>query len=138
MQPLDLMAKRAVWVSPPGFNLVRYHGIFTPGSRLRNWVVPFDPGQTAAHGCGCGEEKKKTGGKDSPKEGCCHPRNYRWAELLKREFEIDILERDRCGGRMKILCAVNPPDAIRKILDCLGLPSRPPPISPAVEENYFD
>ena len=28
---------------------------------------------------------------------------------------------------MKILCAVNPPDAIRKILDCLGLPSRPPP-----------
>jgi hypothetical protein len=33
---------------------------------------------------------------------------------------------------MRILCAVNPPEAIRKILDCLGLPSRPPPISSAV------
>jgi hypothetical protein len=26
------------------------------------------------------------------------------------------------------------PEAISKILDCLGLPSRTPPISPAVEE----
>jgi hypothetical protein len=32
---------------------------------------------------------------------------------------------------MRILCAINPPAAIRKILDCLGLPSKPPPISPA-------
>ena len=29
---------------------------------------------------------------------------------------------------MRILSAIHPPDAIRKILDCLGLPSRPPPI----------
>jgi hypothetical protein len=33
---------------------------------------------------------------------------------------------------MRILCAVNPLEAIRKILDCLGLPSRPPPISSAI------
>jgi hypothetical protein len=35
-----------------------------------------------------------------------------------------------------ILCAVNP-EAIRKILDRLGLPSRPPPIFPVLQENYF-
>jgi hypothetical protein len=33
---------------------------------------------------------------------------------------------------MRILCAINPPSAIKKILDCLGLPSRPPPIFSAV------
>jgi hypothetical protein len=33
---------------------------------------------------------------------------------------------------MRILCAINPPEAIGKILDCLGLPSRPPPIAPAI------
>jgi hypothetical protein len=30
---------------------------------------------------------------------------------------------------MRILAAINPPEAIRKILDCLGLPSRPAPIA---------
>jgi hypothetical protein len=33
---------------------------------------------------------------------------------------------------MRILCAINPPEAIRKILHCLGLPSRPPPIASAI------
>jgi hypothetical protein len=32
---------------------------------------------------------------------------------------------------LRILCAIIPLDAIIKILECLGLPSRPPPISPA-------
>jgi len=64
---------------------------------------------------------------------CSHPRPRRYAraELLKRVFAVDSLKCS-CGKKMRILCAVNPPDAIRKILDCLGLPSRPPPIAPAV------
>jgi len=33
---------------------------------------------------------------------------------------------------------IHPPDAIRKILDCLGLPSRPPPISSAALEDDAD
>jgi len=59
------------------------------------------------------------------------PRRYMWAELLKRVFSVDALKCNKCGNTMRILCAVNPPDAIRKILDCLGLPSRPPPVAPA-------
>ena len=45
-----------------------------------------------------------------------------------RSFSLDALECPRCGGQMRILAAINPPlEAIHKILDCLGLPSRPPP-----------
>jgi len=33
---------------------------------------------------------------------------------------------------MKILAAIHPPDATRKILECLGLPTRAPPLAPAV------
>ena len=64
----------------------------------------------------------------------CHPRNYSWSELMRRVFALDVLECPRCFGRMRIVAAIHPPEAIGKILDCLGLPSRAPPISPAVEE----
>jgi hypothetical protein len=36
---------------------------------------------------------------------------------------------------MRIVCAIHPPDAIKKILDYLGIPSKPPPIFPAVLES---
>src|SRR5262245_5837281 len=37
----------------------------------------------------------------------------------------------RCGSRMRILAAIEDPVVARKILDSLGLPSRPPPVAPA-------
>ena len=54
-----------------------------------------------------------------------------WAELMHRVWAIDVLECPRCLGRMRILAAFHPPDAIRAILECLGLPSRAPPIASA-------
>jgi len=36
---------------------------------------------------------------------------------------------------MRILAAIDAPDAIRKILSCLGLPTREPPIAPAVPDE---
>jgi hypothetical protein len=35
---------------------------------------------------------------------------------------------------MKILAAIHPPDATAKILECLGLPSRAPPLAPAISD----
>ena len=55
---------------------------------------------------------------------------------MKRVFAVDALKCDLCGGRMRILCAVNPPEAIRKILDCLGMPIRAPPTAPALLEDW--
>ena len=61
-----------------------------------------------------------------------HLRYYTWPELLQRVFnQIDVLECPRCHGRLRILAAIHPPDATRKILDWLGLPSRAPPLAPA-------
>jgi hypothetical protein len=34
---------------------------------------------------------------------------------------------------MRILAAIHSPEAIRGILECLGLPTRAPPIAPALE-----
>ena len=78
----------------------------------------------AAHGRS--DRTLRRGGKSS------RGRNYTWAELLRRVFAVDILACPDCGGRMRILSAIHSPEAIRGILDCLGLPSRAPPISPAL------
>jgi hypothetical protein len=64
-----------------------------------------------------------------------HPRNYRWSELMKRVWALDVLECPRCLSRMRILAAIHPPDATRKILECLGLPSRAPPLAAAACEH---
>jgi hypothetical protein len=55
--------------------------------------------------------------------------------LIRRVFQIDVLECSRCGGPLRILAAIQSPDAIRKILDCLDLPSRAPPISAAAPRD---
>jgi len=57
--------------------------------------------------------------------------------LLRRVFAVDVLECPDCGGRMRILAAIHPPDATRAILECLGLPARAPPIAPARLEPEF-
>jgi hypothetical protein len=44
----------------------------------------------------------------------------------------------RCGGRMKVIATVTEPEAVRKILECIGLPARPPPVAPAREREQAD
>jgi hypothetical protein len=138
--PMDLLGKLAALVPPPRFNLVRYHGILAPSARWRSRIVPVGSQDGVAlrtcPDCSGREGEKAGQGKRHENAGRGHPRNYSWAELMKRVFGFDVLKCDRCGGRMRILCAINPPEAIKKILDCLGLPSRPPPIYPAVSGPF--
>ncbi len=62
------------------------------------------------------------------------PRRLAWAELLRRVFAADVLECPRCGGRMRLLAAIQPPEATGAILDSLELPSRAPPTAPALPD----
>jgi hypothetical protein len=132
-EPLELMERLAALVPPPKFNITRYSGVLAPGATLRPLVAPLEeaqdplphhgcPGRVAAPTTDSGKAKEKCGGR---------LRNYPWAQLMARVFGFDILLCPRCGGRMRILAAINPPDAIGKILSCLGLPTRAPPIAPA-------
>ena len=123
-RPHELMERLVALVPAPRFNMIRYSGVFAPASGRRRRIIPKEAiheTETAAH-----DEKTETA-----KSSHDHKRRYAWAVLLKRVFAVDALKCNKCGNKMEILCAVNTPDAIRKILDCLGLPSRPPPIAPA-------
>jgi hypothetical protein len=67
---------------------------------------------------------------ESPDRSPPRARRLAWAELLRRVFAVDVLECARCEGRMRLLAAIHPPDATQAILECLGLPSRAPPLAP--------
>ena len=123
----ERMERLAALVPAPRFNLIRYSGVLAPSSSWRRYIVPKEAtteSETIAK-----ETAKEI---ETANEKQSRPRRHAWADLLKRVFAVDALKCDRCGGRMKILCTVNPPDAIRKILECIGLQIRLPPKSPAL------
>ncbi|MBW2243537.1 MAG: transposase [Deltaproteobacteria bacterium] len=55
----------------------------------------------------------------------------RWASLLQRVFEIEALRCPRCGSTLRLIAAIEDPTVARKILACLKLPARAPPLEPA-------
>jgi hypothetical protein len=140
--PLELLEKLAALVPPPRFNLVRYHGVLAPAARHRARVVPSgrkqgEEAQPAHSQCG----SRPAGGRLSQHEQSGdgqRVRNYSWAELMRRVFEVEVLECPVCRGPMRVLAAIHPPDTTRAILDCLGLPSRSPPVSPPAPDAEID
>ncbi len=135
------LAKLAALVPAPRVHLTRFHGVLAPAAKWRPWIVPkpsveLDVSSAAVPislpGSAPGDNDP-TEAKGSTKE-MPPRRNYAWAYLMMRVFLLDVLQCERCGGRMKILAAIHPPTTTRKILDCLGLPSRGPPLAPAISD----
>ncbi len=141
-EPLDFLAKLAALVPPPRFNTVRYHGVLAAAASLRSRIVPQgrDPAETVPRHAGC----RGSGSALSHREAAAavshppRPRNYSWAELMQRVWAVDVLECSQCHGRMRILAAIHSAAAIRAILDCLGLPSRAPPVAAVDPETEDD
>ena len=48
-----------------------------------------------------------------------------------RVFEVDALRCPECGAGLRLLAAIEDPEVACKILACLDLPVRAPPILPA-------
>ena len=53
-----------------------------------------------------------------------------WSKLLARVFKQDITRCRKCGGSVKITDAILDPDAIRRILTSLHLPTEIPKFYP--------
>jgi hypothetical protein len=57
----------------------------------------------------------------------------RWAALLQRVFEVEALRCPRCGSTMRLIAAIEDPDVARRILECMQLPARAPPLGEATD-----
>ena len=165
----ELLEKLVSLVPPPRAHQVRYHGVLAPCASRRASVIPGSPrlpgdalsdslqpaGQRAApatpaslpefESMAAGQPADPVEAPQEPPRPPRHgppgtPRRLSWAELMRRVFAVDVLKCPDCGGRMRILAALHDPDAVRAILESLGLPSRAPPNLPAQptpDENLF-
>lgn len=116
MTQLELMERLAAIVPRPRVHLIRFHGVLAPHYKHRRMIVP--------------KLKPKT---EHPEPEGKTQSNSRisWARLLARVFDIDVETCPLCGGKTKIIAAIDDPKVIKKILEHLNLPTTPPPLWPA-------
>ena len=119
MTPLELLEKIAAIIPRPRFHLTRFHGVLAPHYKHRKIIVPKQP---YAPPCADLEQDVK---KPTAKS------RISWARLLKRVFGLDLETCHLCGGKAKIIAAIEDPKVIKKILNHLGLPTKPPEPWPA-------
>jgi len=127
LQPLDLIARVCAMIPSPRFNMIRFHGVFSPNAKLRSEVVPSRESRCLADESPAeltdaeqtnlfGEEKTK-------------PKRNPWAWLIKKVFLVDVMDCPECGGRMKWLDACTEERDINRVLAAHGLAPRAPPLS---------
>jgi hypothetical protein len=101
-------------------NLIVYHGVLGPNAMWRGEVVGFGTRSKAPEEPASSASRKVAG-----------PCNRAWAELMRRDLEIELLECPDCGSRMRFVAAIMLSTAIRRILHHLGLPADPVELAPA-------
>jgi hypothetical protein len=122
LTPMELMERLVALVPRPRVHLTRYHGVLGPHYKHRKQIVPKPP------------ELKVVGQEQDiidPKQLELKKKNIPWARLLARVFNIDVETCIKCGGNMKIIAAIEDPAVIRKILEHMGLDTKPPSLHPA-------
>ena len=119
--PTEFIEKLMALIPDPRVHLTRYHGLLAPNHRLRAQVVPKPPPLTEIEVEADGE--KRTVISD--------PRRLKWAELLKRVFQIDLTQCSDCGGVLKFIAAIMKREVVCEILKHLNLPTEAPEFFPA-------
>jgi hypothetical protein len=103
-------------------------------------AVSFQHGGEQSHGARPEAPAHPAAGAPEPEEGRCQigsvgsARGMRWAALLQRVFEVDALRCPRCGSTMRLIAAIEDPAVAERILECLKLPARAPPLGSATAE----
>ncbi len=145
--PIELLEKLAALTPRPRINLVVYHGLLAPRARNRARAVAHGAAAPAPFGLAPPVTDVPRADASPPDVPATRPttdpsdatelprpekpRDWKWADLMRRVFDLDVLECPRCGGRMSVIATIEAADVLRKILGHLGLPTDPPTPLPA-------
>jgi len=142
---LDFLRRLLLTIPPRRMNMVRFHGVFAPRAKVRpmlQTLLPAHPKEKAA-----AETDESSAPQPEPLSEQAEakgkkrlsPRYRRpWHELLKRVFDLSVLNCPRCGHRMHRISHIEQPLVIARILDHLGLPTEQPPLAPARAPPQLD
>jgi hypothetical protein len=102
-EPEDFLARLGALTPRPRINLIFYHGVLAPHARSRAAVVRYGVAASAEAGptteaVSSGTDTLASGGVRSSPTG----RGWRWANLMRRAFDWDVLACLRCGGRLRL------------------------------------
>jgi Putative transposase len=129
-EPLDFLARWAALTPQPRINLVFYHGVLAPHARSRADVVRY--GVAAAEAgpitaaVSTGTDTLASGVRSGPTG-----HGWRWADLMRRAFDWDVLACPRCGGRLRLIALIFDPgtiDTMQRFLAPTESADRAPPV----------
>jgi hypothetical protein len=117
---MEYVARVLAQIPPPRKHLVRYHGFYSSvarGKRRCRQDTERQPENADAQAA-------------SPPDTAAARK--RWADLLRRVYEVDPMVCPRCSGTMRVVGFITQPHVIRRILDHLRQAHkarpRPPPL----------
>ena len=123
LDPKEFLARVLMHIPEPRRHVIRYYGAYSSVVRARR------ARQAAAAGAG--------GVAPGPPPAAHEPASLewkaarrRWAQLIRRIFEVDPLVCPRCGATMRIIAFITAPKVIDRILKHLaatGVDARSPP-----------
>jgi len=134
---LERRRKITQHIPGPGEHLVRYYGWYS--NKLRGLRRRPAAGVAAAPAVAVCEDSQATAAASA--SIAARRRRQRWAELIRRVYEVDPLRCPRCGGQMRIIAFLEPRDqapAIARILRHCGLWTDPPPPPAPAAKAYPD
>lgn len=118
---MDYLARVLAQIPPPRKHLVRYHGYYSNAAR----------GKRRRIRAGCvarGEAELEQEAAPSPDAATLRKR---WADMLRRVYEVDPLVCPSCSGAMRVVGFITRRETIERILDHLRRSSTSRPRSPA-------
>lgn len=134
-EPVDFIGKLAALVPPPQLNLTRFFGVFAPDINLRAQVTASQRGKNSP---------RLVKERNEPPEKPYHARGMSWTQRLKRVFNIEITECEKCQKHnVTIIACIIEPAIVYKILKHLdkkyprsAKPTQLLPLCAPPEEQY--
>jgi hypothetical protein len=112
---VELVARLAALIPPPRVHSVRYFGVFAPHAKLRALVVPKPKPEdhVCAHAAG------------QPNSLASNSSRMSWATLMKRAWDLDVLECPRCHARLQHIAVLTDAGVIAKIAAAIARKTGP-------------